>query len=72
MTEDAIIRELQRLETRVGGIDKKLDGVRAEDIPNLRADVAALKVKAGVWGFVAGAIPAMTALLLLALKNSLP
>lgn len=53
---------LQRLEDRlvdrIDCIDGKLDKVRTEDIPGIRVEVAreisALKVKAGVWGLLAG------------------
>lgn len=75
MTEDNIVRELQRLGERMDCFDHKLDEVRTRDLPSLRVHVAtevsALRVKAGVWGLVAGAIPVVITLLLLLLRNRL-
>lgn len=71
MTEAALIRELRQLHERVGTIDAKLDKVRAEDLPIIRADVAALNIKAGIWGFAAGAIPTLLAVALLLLRGKL-
>lgn len=66
---------LRRLEERIVCMDEKLDKVRTEDLPGLRVEVArevaALKVKAGLWGAVAGAIPAITMLVLMLLRDRL-
>lgn len=59
-----VLSELRRLDDRVGCVDKKLDTARLE--------IAGLKVKAGVWGFLAGAIPAAVTVLLILLRNHLP
>lgn len=51
---------LERLESRMECLEEKLDKVRTEDLPQIRVDVAreisALKVKAGYWGLLAGAV----------------
>ena len=42
---------------------------QAETLSKLQTSVAGLQVKAGVWGLIAGAIPAIAALLLILLKG---
>tara|TARA_Y100000310_G_scaffold234094_1_gene237028 strand:- start:635 stop:841 length:207 start_codon:yes stop_codon:yes gene_type:complete len=44
-----VMSELERISSRMGMIEKKLD--------MLRSDVILLKVKSGVWGLMAGLIP---------------
>jgi hypothetical protein len=65
MTEES--RALERLERQIACIDEKLDRVRTEDLPSLRVEVAreiaALKVKAGVWGVIGGVLASVGALL---------
>jgi len=65
--EPNIVRELQRLEDRLKGLDEKLDMVRTIDLPGIRVDVAGLKVKAGIWGAAAGLLGSMGALLVAAM-----
>jgi len=38
------------------GIDDKLDKVRTQDIPNMKADIRELKIKASFWGGITGLI----------------
>ena len=38
-------------------IQTRISDVREIDIPSLRVEVAMLKVKAGIWGAMAGMIP---------------
>lgn len=83
MTDDVLLRELQRIEERlgerVGCLERKLDEVRAEDLPAIREDVAAFKaemktemrLKVWVWGLVGGAIPGAAGLLFLLLRARL-
>jgi hypothetical protein len=62
--EPTVLRELHRLEERIDQrlscVEEKLDTVRTEDLPAIRvgvaADIATLKVKAGLWGLVAGVL----------------
>jgi hypothetical protein len=49
--EKLVMGELAALKTEVAAIDEKLTLIRI--------DVAQLKVKAGIWGAVAGMIPAL-------------
>jgi hypothetical protein len=57
--------------------DKQFEWLRGsheklqESVSLLREDVAALKVKAGVWGLIAGAIPAAVLIILLLIKGAL-
>jgi len=46
-----ILKELKRVGSCYESLDKKID--------TLMVEVAMLKVKAGVWGAIAGAIPAV-------------
>ena len=54
-----ILHELERLSSCYSELDKKVD--RIDKI--LSVDIAQLKIKAGVWGAMGGAIPAGVALL---------
>jgi len=63
---------LERLENRFNErmdcVEEKLDKVRNEDIPNIRVDVAreisALKVKAGMWALVTGAVGSLAGVII--------
>ncbi len=83
MTEDALLRELYRIEERlgdrVGHLEKKLDQVRATDLPAIREDVAAFKaelktemrLKVWVWSLVGGAVPVVAGIVFLLLRSKL-
>lgn len=83
MTEDAVLRELQRIEERLGErvacLEKKVDQVRTEGLPAIREDVAAFKaemtttmrLRVWVWSLVGGAIPTVSAIVFLLLKDRL-
>lgn len=49
--------ELEKLNTSVIAIQQRIDDIRQIDIPSLKIEIAMLKVKAGFWGLVGGAIP---------------
>ena len=71
MNEDAILARLDDLKDRVGRLDERQQQEgrdTRQEITSLRVVVAGLKVKAGVWGAVAGFLPALAALLLWLLK----
>lgn len=52
-------------------LDDNAEGVTElrHDVAQLRVDVARLQLKSGIWGAMAGAIPAIAALLFLLLKG---
>lgn len=49
--------------------EKKLEGI-ANALTDIKVELGMLKVKAGVWGLVGGAIPAIAAVLLVLLKHA--
>lgn len=52
------MRELDRLDESVQGLDKKIDDFQSA----VRGDIQSLKMKAATWGAAAGAIPVGLAL----------
>jgi hypothetical protein len=58
-----ILAELERMSMEIARLNAKLDAFRSDDIANVKVELAMLKVKAGMWGAVAGAIPTIAALL---------
>jgi len=57
-----VLSELKRLNDAYEAIDGKLNRVRT--------DIAVLKVKSGVWGFMAGTVPGLTVVLYIWLKGT--
>ena len=51
-----VLKELERLNTCYERLDEKLD--------KMNNDIISLKLKAGVWGALAGAIPVLVAILI--------
>ena len=49
-----VMSELDRISSRIGLLEKKID--------LLRGDVIMLKIKSGVWGLMAGLIPVTIAM----------
>jgi hypothetical protein len=69
-----VLTELDRLHDGQSALSVKIDTlrldmqtrlslIREEDISKVRVDVAMLKIKSGLWGGLAGLIPAILALL---------
>lgn len=52
--QEFVLRELKRLNNNIEKIEDKLD--------NISKDTVVLKVKAGLWGLLGGAIPILIAL----------
>ena len=61
--QEHVLAELKRLNENYETIDCKVDKVCV--------DIAGLKVKSGIWGAVAGAIPASIIAFYLLIKNKL-
>jgi hypothetical protein len=70
-----ILKELERLSTAIGDVDRKLDAFSKDEITKLRAEISAIQLavatlkttvdlKSGVWGAIGGAIPALIAALI--------
>ena len=59
--EKLVLSELKRHGSWLGSLDGKID--------QISVDIAGLKIKAGIWGAIAGAIPATVALLYLILTK---
>ena len=67
-----VLSELERIDKEVKSNANLIDGevkTLLDFISQLRSDVEMLKVKAGVWGFLAGFIPAAAAALYVATSN---
>jgi hypothetical protein len=61
-----ILQELQRLHEGIGEVKGQISALTKADIAEIRAEIAVLKFKSGLWGFVAGALPSsVTALYVL-------
>lgn len=56
-------KEFARINDRLDGLHEKLNNLLASDISRLNARLAVVEVKAGVWGLIAGAIPAIGAMI---------
>jgi len=61
--KDLVLLEMKSLRKEV------IEG--RKDIAGLKTEMAVLKVKSGIWGFAAGAIPVVGSLLIWILKNQL-
>jgi hypothetical protein len=54
----------EELNRRLRNIEEKLDKVRTADIPALRVDIGALKIKATIWGAAGGVLGSLAAILI--------
>lgn len=64
-----ILQELQRLHEGVAAVDSKVSMLSTMEIANIKAEIAVLKFKSGLWGFAAGAIPGAAALIYAAISH---
>lgn len=58
-----VLEQIERLSKQVTNLEAKVDGFRADDMGNVKVEIALLKQKAGLWGAIAGMIPAAIAAL---------
>ena len=56
-----VLKELERL----NGCQEQIE----KDVKKISVDIATLKVKAGIWGAIAGTIPAIIALIFILLRK---
>jgi len=64
-----ILQELLRLSTGIAELKTQLAFLHASDLASIKAEIAVLKFKSGLWGFVAGAIPSVAALAYMAISK---
>jgi hypothetical protein len=64
-----ILAELQRLSDGISEVKGQISVLNTADIADIKAEIAVLKFKAGVWGLIAGAIPGAIALIYAAVKT---
>jgi hypothetical protein len=58
-----ILAELERLSAGIASLNAKIDLMRSDDIAQIKAEVAVLKFKSGLWGAAFGAIPSAIAVI---------
>ena len=61
-----------RIDAVNSSMQEKIDNVFIGHIVPMKQEIAGLKVKAGLWGAVAGAIPVVIAVALMLIKSRLP
>lgn len=59
-----IIAELERINSSIIEINKKMEAFRTDEISQIKVAIAMLQVKSGVWGAAAGLLVAVGAALL--------
>jgi hypothetical protein len=52
-----------RMDNRISGVQARINELQTAEIGDLKTEVALLKLKAGVWGAVAGMLPATVLIL---------
>jgi len=57
-----VLMELKRTNTQIEDLDKKIEKLKDDQISKLKVEIAMLKVKAGIWGVMGGAIPVLVLL----------
>lgn len=57
-----ILAELKRLHDGIEEVKEKIDTLHASEIGAIKAQIAVLQFKSGVWGFLAGAVPSALAI----------
>lgn len=59
-----VLDQLEGLKAQVRQLESKMDSFRADDIANVKVEIALLKQKAAVWGAISGLIPSALAALI--------
>lgn len=60
---DSLSQEFKRVNDRLDGLFDKLNELHSGDIAKLNARLAVVEVKAGIFGLLGGAIPAVVILI---------
>lgn len=58
-----VLEEMKRLNLGIEAVNLKIDALRSADIAEVKAQIAVLQFKSGLWGAMAGAIPSGLAVL---------
>jgi len=66
--QDMILAEMKELRDDIRTLWGEIKDMREESVP-LRVEVERLKVKSGVWGALAGLLPAVGVVIWMLLKN---
>jgi hypothetical protein len=64
-----VLEELKRLSAGIDGVKGRIDEMNSIEIGSLKAQIAVLQVKSGVWGFLAGAVPSAVAVVYMLLHK---
>lgn len=64
-----VLEELKRLSSGVEGVKERIDEMNSTELGAIKAQIAVLQVKSGVWGFLAGAIPSAIAVIYMLLHK---
>ena len=64
-----VLDKLENHAEHLGMLEEEIRSIRTEDIPELKIEIAMLKVKAGAWGAIAGMIPSLAALFYVWFRN---
>ena len=60
--------QLEHMRDDVGALFNEVKCIRTKDIPSIRVEIAGLKVRASLWGGLAGLVPAIISAIVLLLK----
>jgi hypothetical protein len=56
-----VLDQLEGLKRQVENLERKMDAFRADDIANVKVEIALLKQRASIYGLVAGSVPGFVA-----------
>jgi len=63
-----ILTELTRLSDGISEVKGQLGALHSSELAQIKAELAVLQFKSGLWGFAAGAIPGAAMLIYTAMK----
>ncbi len=64
-----ILAELTRLSDGISEVKGQIGALHSLELAGIKAEIAVLKFKSGLWGFAAGAVPGAIALIYAAVKT---
>jgi len=64
-----ILQELQRLHDGIGEVKSQISALHSSEIASIKAQIAVLQFKSGVWGFLAGAVPSAVAVIYMLMRK---